>query len=285
MTCTADNLAELELDLLLEALDRCHGHDFRHYARAPLRRRIEQALPKLGVPSIAHLLPPLLHQPGFFTTLFHQLAVTVTEMFRDPPTFQALRAAVLPQLARWPALKLWCAGCATGEEAWSLAILLHESGLYPRSQLYATDFHDLALDQARKGVYALRRMQAYTRNYHLAGGTADFVSYYQADADAARLADALRPALTFANHNLATDASFGEMHLILCRNTLIYFDRQLQDRVLTLLRDSLVPGGYLCLGRRETLAGTAVADDFAVLDAAERLYQRHPLPETAAHAC
>ena len=284
MPLADDALAELELDLLLEAIYRCHGHDFRHYARAALRRRMEQALPKLGEPTVAHLLPRLLHEPGFFAKLFAQLSITVTEMFRDPTTFLALRRDILPRLGDRPALKLWAAGCATGEEAWSLAILLHELGFAERAQLYATDYHDRALQQAREGVYPLRCMQGYTRNYQLAGGTADFVSYYHASADAARIADELRPRITFANHNLVTDASFGEMHLILCRNTLIYFDRQLQDRVLALFRDSLVPGGFLCLGRRESLAGTTVADDFAVVNAAERLYQRQSRPGDAPHA-
>lgn len=268
------DIETIEIDLILEAIYRRYGHDFRHYARASIERRIRQFRETIGGGRLSDLLPPLLYDEAFFTEFLGRFSIPVTELFRDPSVYLALRREVLPVLATYPFLSIWHAGCATGEEAYSLAIVLHEEGLLERATLFATDFNDAALEQARRGVYAVEPIRAATRAYREAGGTGSLADYYHADYEAVALDRKLANRITFANHNLVTDGVFTEAQLILCRNVLIYFNRDLQDRVLALFADSLVHGGFLCLGSKEDLQFSAVRDRFETIDGAARIYKK-----------
>lgn len=270
-------IEEIEIVLLLEAIYARYGHDFRHYARASLRRRIGNVVSRTGVASVSELIPRLLREPAFFEDILAELSITVTEMFRDPGYFRSLRDNVIPYLKTYPYVKIWHAGCATGEEAYSMAITLEEAGFYDRVTLFATDFNHHALDLARQGIYPLDKMREYTANYLASGGDRVFSDYYHADYGAAILEKSLRRNITFANHNLVTDGVFSEMHFISCRNVLIYFDRELQNRALGLLCDSLVHGGILALGSKESLRFSAVADRFQVVDRQWKIYRKKVL--------
>lgn len=268
-------LEQIELDLFVQAMRRRHGHDFSQYAPASLTRRVRQLVLDHHCDSISALTARLLHEPGFLTQVIQGLSVPVSEMFRDPPVFRALREQVLPVLASYPQINIWQAGCAHGQEVYSLAILLEEADLYERSHIFATDFNPEALRQAREGIYPARDAQLWSRQYLAAGGQHSLASYYSARYDFIKLHERLRRHITFAHHDLVADEVFCEAHLILCRNVLIYFSSPLQNRTLTLFRDSLVRGGYLCLGLRESLDFAPVAADFAAVDAPLRLYRRN----------
>ena len=270
---TTLELETLEIDLLLQAIYEYHGYDFRHYARASITRRLRQHLSKVDVATIAGLIPQILHDQQAFQSLASSLSLTVTEMFRDPSFYLALRQQVVPFLRTFPFINIWHAGCATGEEVYSLAIVLMEENLYDRCRIYATDFNDEALQTARNRIYPVGKMAEYTANYHKAGGGRSFSSYYHAQMDSAILDSELQKQVTFANHNLATDGVFAEMHLILCRNVLIYFDRTLQDKVLSLFRDSLCYQGILCLGQKESLQFSEVRRDFVDMVPQEKIFQ------------
>jgi chemotaxis protein methyltransferase CheR len=264
----------IEVDLLLEAIYRRYGYDFRSYARASVERRVRQIAARTGAGSIASLIPQCLRDEDFFAEIAQQFSVSVTEMFRDPWVYRGIRDTVIPYLRSFPFLKVWHAGCATGEEVYSLAILLKESDLLDRATVFGTDFSDGALDHARRGIYPVDRMREATVGYQASGGTGSFGEYYRAKYDSASMDPSLKDRITFANHNLASDGVFGEMHLVLCRNVLIYFTRDLQNRVLQLFADSLVRGGFLVLGPKETLRFSGVADCFDVVDRKARIYQR-----------
>ncbi len=268
-------LEQIELDLFVQALRRRHGHDFSQYAPASLTRRVRQLVHDHRCVSISALTARLLHEADFVTQVVQGLSVPVSEMFRDPAVFRALREQVLPMLASYPQINIWQAGCAHGQEAYSLAILLEEAGLYERSHIFATDFNPEALQRAREGIYPARDAQLWSRNYLEAGGSQSLANYYSARYDYLKLHERLARNITFTSHNLVSDEVFCEAHLVLCRNVLIYFSNPLQNRTLTLFRDSLVRGGYLCLGLRETLEFAPVAADFSVLDAGRRLYRRY----------
>ncbi|MBU0493835.1 MAG: protein-glutamate O-methyltransferase CheR [Chloroflexi bacterium] len=268
------DIENIEINLLLEAIFQRYGYDFRRYARASIERRVRQLLPKCGCATISELIPKLLYDESFFAPLVHEFSITVSEMFRDPTVYRRLRETVVPLLKTYPFVKIWHAGCASGEEVYSLAILLQEEGLYDRATIFATDFNDAALDQAREGIYALETVQQFTANYQQAGGIRSFSEYYHAHYEAIALDEALKRNITFANHNLVTDGVFGEMHLILCRNVLIYFNKELQNRVLQLFRDSLVRGGFLCLGSKESLLFSAIQTDLKPIDEQARIYQK-----------
>jgi chemotaxis protein methyltransferase CheR len=267
-------LEDLEIDLVLEALQRRYGYDFRHYARATLKRRLEKRCQAAGLNHLSEMLPILLRDKEFADLLLRDMSVVVTEMFRDPDFFKTLRNKVVPQLRTWPYLKVWHAGCATGEELYSMAILLTEEGLYERTRFYATDFNSQALAIAREGIYPLDRVEKFARNYRQSGGMASFSDYSLARYRSVMLKPELRKRVTFATHNLVTDGVFGDMNLIVCRNVLIYFDKTLQNRVLELFRDSLCHLGFLCLGNKETLDFSSVADDFEVIDREQRIYRK-----------
>ena len=272
-------LEQIELDLFVQALRRRHGHDFSQYAPASLTRRVRQLVHDHHCGSISALTARLLHEADFVSQVVQGLSVPVSEMFRDPAVFRALREQVLPMLASYPQINIWQAGCAHGQEAYSLAILLEEAGLYERSHIFATDFNPDALQRAREGIYPARDAQLWSRNYMEAGGSQSLASYYSSRYDYLKLHQRLARNISFASHNLVSDEVFSETHLVLCRNVLIYFSNPLQNRALTLFRDSLVRGGYLCLGLRETLDFAPVALDFSVLDAGLRLYRRN-IPAT-----
>jgi len=274
-------LEQIEVDLFVQALKRRHGFDFSQYARASLTRRVRQLAQVHRCTSITEMTSRLLHEADFVTLVVQGLSVPVSEMFRDPSVFNALREKVLPLLASYPRINVWQAGCANGQEVYSLAILLEEAGLYERSHIFATDFNPEALKRAHEGIYPAKDAQLWSRNYLEAGGSHSLASYYSARYDFVRLHERLRRNITFTNHNLVTDKMFCEAHLVLCRNVLIYFSNPLQNRTLALFRDSLVRGGYLCLGLRESLDFAPVAVDFTAVDASLRLYRRvlQPAPE------
>ena len=264
----------IEIDLLLEAVFRRYGYDFRSYARASIERRTRQFLSTSGCASVSGMIPKVLHEQEFFWRLARCYSVSVTEMFRDPSFYRAVREQVVPLLRTWPRFTIWHAGCATGEEVYSLAIVLKEEGVYDRATIFATDFNDEVLERAREGVYEAGRMKLATRNYQRAGGKASFSEYYHARYDAVIMDGSLKERVTFANHDLTGDEGFGELHLVFCRNVLIYFDRELQDRALGLFTGSLVPGGFLCLGTKETLEFSGVSDRYGVVDGDARIYRK-----------
>jgi len=265
---------KIEIDLLLEAIYRRWGYDFRCYARASIERRTWQFLSRSGCASVTEMIQRVLHDREFFSQLARYFSITVTEMFRDPPFYQAVREQVIPLLRTWPHIKIWHAGCASGEEVYSLAIVLKEEGIYDRATIYATDFNDEALDRAREGIYQVGAMKEATRDYQLAGGKASLSEYYHARYDAVAMDNTLRERIVFSSHNLASDSAFGEMHLVFCRNVLIYFNRELQNRALGLFSESLVPGGYLCLGTKEQLQFTTASERFETVDSKANIYKK-----------
>ena len=265
---------EIQIDRLLDAVYRIRGADFRDYARASLRRRIQSRLRAEKVDTITRLLDKILRDRLCMDRLVRGLSVNVSAMFRDPGFFLALREQVFPTLRDLRYIRIWHAGCSTGEEIHSLAILLEEEGLIGRSRIYGTDINDNVLEKARDGIYPLELMQKYTQNYIHAGGRRSFSEYYTAAYDRAVFRPALREQVVFAKHDLVRDGPFNEFNLILCRNVLIYFNRRLQDRVHRLLYDSLANFGVLGLGAKETLSLTPLENRYTELDAPHRLYRR-----------
>ena len=269
-----DDLEEIELSLLLEGVFRQYGFDFREYAPASLRRRVWRRVFAEGLQTISALQDKLLHDPGCMERLLLDLSINVTAMFRDPAFYVAFREKVVPALRTYPFTRIWVAGCSTGEEVYSLAILLQEEGLYERTRLYATDINEHALATARAGVFPLDRMKEYTQNYIRAGGKREFSEYYVAAYDNAQFSRALTENVVFARHNLAMDRGFNEFNVIVCRNVLIYFDRTLQDDVHGLFYESLGMFGILALGHKESIRFTAYADRYEEVDADERVYRK-----------
>jgi chemotaxis protein methyltransferase CheR len=273
-TINDEALEKVEIELFVEAIYRRYGYDFRHYAKASVQRRARHILAQSEYERMSELIPRIMHDPEFARQAIYTFSITVTEMFRDPEFYRAVREQIIPYLKTYPFIKVWVAGCATGEEVYSLAIMLMEEGLYDRVTLFGTDFNDMALDKAREGIYPLKNVQQYTTNYQRAGGARSFGDYYHAEYESAIMDPSLKANITFANHNLTTDGVFSEMHLIFCRNVLIYFNLELQNRVLDLLSDSLTHGGFLCLGTRETLDFREVKTSFQAIDAAKKVYQK-----------
>jgi chemotaxis protein methyltransferase CheR len=267
-------LERIEIQLLTEGIYRQYGFDFRSYAYASLKRRLWKRLEAEGLKTISALQERVLHDEQAMQRLLQDLSVNVTAMFRDPRFFLAFREKVVPLLRTYPFLRIWHAGCSTGEEVYSMAILLSEEGLYDRVRIYATDINDLVLERAAAGIFPLDKMQDYTQNYLKAGGRASFSEYFTAAYDAALFAPALRRNIVFAQHNLVTDRSFSEFHVIVCRNVMIYFDRTLQDRVHRLFYDSLPMLGLLAMGSKESLRGTAVEEAYEALDPREKIYRK-----------
>ena len=269
-----NDLEQLELRLLLEAVAQHHGYDFRGYARASVLRRVRHRLVEEGLTTISGLQERVLHDRGCLERLLMDLSISVTSMFRDPTFYAALREKAVPLLRTYPFIRVWNAGCATGEETFSLAILLHEAGLSDRTRIYATDINEVVLAQARAGSFPLDRMKEYTRNYIAAGGQTPFSDYYKVVGDRVRFERSLVDNVVFAQHNLVSDASFNEFNLIVCRNVMIYFDRALQDRVHDLFYRSLVRRGILALGHKESVRFTGHEGDYDEIDERERLYRR-----------
>lgn len=269
-----DARERLEIDLLLEAIQRSYGYDFRGYALASLRRRLWHRVYGEGLQTLSGLQERVLHDPSCMDRLLRDLSINVTEMFRDPSFYRALRERVFPLLRTHPFIRIWNAGCSTGEEIYSLAIALREEGLLERARIYATDIDEAALGRARSGAFALDRMQRYTENYLRAGGSEAFSSYYSADDGVARFDPALAAGTVFAQHNLVTDGSFNEFQLIVCRNVLIYFGPALQEEVLGLFGQSMSRFGILALGRKESIRQSRHAHEYEPLVEDERIFRR-----------
>lgn len=267
-------LPEIELKLLLEGIYQRYQHDFRDYSLGSMLRRVQSAMEHFGCATVSQLQDRILHEPAVFAQSLQYLTVQVSEMFRDPAYFLVLRTQVLPVLRTYPSIKIWVAGCSSGEEVWSLAILLHEEGMLERSLIYATDINTDALKAAQAGIYPVDRARLFNRNYVLAGGCHDLSDYYTSDEHYVRFDPALRKQIVFADHSLATDSVFSEVHLVSCRNVLIYFNRELQDRAIGLFVEALVHRGFLGLGSKETIRFTAHADRFVEFHADEKVYQR-----------
>ncbi|MGE7138075.1 CheR family methyltransferase [Luteibacter sp. NPDC031894] len=267
------DVEDIEIQLFIRAMQLRHDYDFSGYAAASLKRRLQQIVRLHDTGTIGGIVQRVLHEEGFVRKVIEGLSVPVSDMFRDPPVFRALREKVLPVLASYPQVNIWQAGCAHGQEVYSLAILLEEEGLYDRAHIYATDFNDAALAAAAEGIYPTREAREWSRSYLDAGGRRSFSDYYSARYEFIRLDQRLRRNVTFFNHNLVTDNVFCEAHLILCRNVLIYFDNALQDRTLQLFRDSLVRGGFLCLGSRENVDFSPVASELSGVEPALRIYR------------
>jgi chemotaxis protein methyltransferase CheR len=265
---------ELEIELLLEAVFRHYGFDFRQYARASIRRRLWKRIYAERLETISGLQERVLHDPACMERLLLDLSINITSMFRDPSFFSAFRAKVVPLLRTYPFVRVWNAGCSTGEETYSLAIMLAEVGLLDRTRIYATDINEAVLQQASLGVFPLAKMREYTENYLAAGGARSFSEYYVSRYDGAQFDRSLCDNIVFAQHNLVSDRSFNEFHVIVCRNVMIYFDRRLQDRVHTLFLESLAHLGVLALGHKESIRYTEHADHYEPLDEHEKLYRR-----------
>jgi chemotaxis protein methyltransferase CheR len=268
------DLETIELRLLLEGVFRQYGFDFREYAPASLKRRVWRRVRAERVETISGLLERVLHDPDVMERLLLDLSINVTAMFRDPTFYAAFRKKVVPLLRTYPFTRIWVAGCSTGEEVYSLAILLSEEGLYERTRIYATDINEGVIAQARDGVFPLDKMQAYTENYIRAGGTRSFSEYYLARYEGALFDRGLSENVVWAPHNLVQDHAFNTFNVILCRNVMIYFDRPLQNRVHELFYESLERFGVLALGHKESIRFTGFESCYEELDAAERLYRR-----------
>ncbi|PWW43682.1 CheR family methyltransferase [Melaminivora alkalimesophila] len=270
----ARRTAEIEQQLLVEAIYRRYHYDFRGYAQASLRRRLQTALTHFGCSSLSQLQHLVLHDPAVFPQLLQYLTVQVSDMFRDPEYFRALREKVVPILRTYPSLKIWIAGCSAGEEVWSMAILLREEGLLERSLIYATDINAAALHKAEAGVYEIERVPGFSENHARSGGRSSLSEHYSAAYGRVVFDKSLRRHIVFSDHSLATDSVFAEMQLISCRNVLIYFERPLQDRAIGLFHESLCRRGFLGLGSKESLRFSAHGGQFEEFAARERIYQK-----------
>lgn len=269
-----NEIEDIEIGLLLEALFQRYHYDFRQYARASIKRRLIQARSHFGMPSLTALQERVLHDPEMLPRLLAFLTVQVSEMFRDPGYFGALREQVLPHLRTYPSLKVWIAGCSAGEELYSMAILFREEGLFDRTLFYATDINPDALRAAEAGIYPLDRIRKFTENHQKSGGRSSLSDYYTADYGGAVFDKSLRANVVFSDHSLVTDAVFAEMQLISCRNVMIYFDRGLQDRAVGLFKDSLARNGFLGIGSKESLRFSRHAAAFSELVPAEKIYRK-----------
>jgi len=269
-----DDVDEIELALLLEGIYRRYGFDFREYAPASLRRRVLRRVHAEGVTTVSALQDKLLRDPACMERLLLDLSINVTAMFRDPTFYVRFREKVVPLLRTYPFTRIWVAGCSTGEEVYSLAILLLEEGVYDRTRIYATDINESVLDRARAGVFPLDKMREYTQNYIKSGGERAFSEYYLAKYDGAQFQRSLVENVVFAQHNLVSDRSFNEFNVIVCRNVMIYFDRALQDRVHRLFYESLITFGVLALGAKESIKFSPFESCYEDLDVTERLYKK-----------
>ena len=276
----AENEA-IEVECLLYAIHRKYGYDFQHYAQGSIRRRLKNRLELSKLSSYSEMQYRILNDRAFFETVLEDLSINVTEMFRDPHFFKALREKVVPELCSRPFIRIWVAGCATGEEAYSMAILLQEEGLAGCFRIYATDFNETVLHTAKEGIYPIERIREYTRNHLLSGGCSSLVDHYTARYDHVIMNRALKDAICFSDHNLVSDGLFGEMDLILCRNVLIYFSPPLQTKVIATFLESLVPEGFLCLGAGESMNITHWADHVTKVAAKEKIYRKKETPSLA----
>jgi chemotaxis protein methyltransferase CheR len=273
-TGSSIDLEDLEIELLLSAIYKYYGLDFRNYADGSIRRRIWKQIEQEKLFSISQLQNKILHDKRCMERFLLTLSINVTSMFRDPPFYRAFRKKIVPLLKTYPSIRVWCAGCSTGEEVYSLAILLHEEGLFEKSRIYATDMNEAVLRTAQEGIYPLLQMQEYTKNYVDAKGKHGFSEYYTAKYESAILRPFLKEKIVFAKHNLASENSFNEFNVIFCRNVLIYFNEDLQKRVHQLMYESLCRFGILCLGEKESISFTGFEKDYEELDPSYKIYKR-----------
>lgn len=274
MAVNEKEVVDIEINLLITAINDGFGFDLSHYKKASLKRRILSAMEKYQLKYVSEIIPHLLHQESFFKKLICDLSVPVTEMYRDPEFFLSVREEIIPVLKTYPVIKIWHAGCASGEEVYSMAILLHEEGLYDRCHIYATDINDISLAQAKDGIYRYEDIKKYSSQYKKSGGTATLENYFHLTFENAVINNFLKKNIIFANHNLSTDEPFSKINLILCRNVFIYFDRFLQDKVTRLFLDSLCLGGFLCLGTKEYLKYSTYDDQFEHFKEKENIYRK-----------
>jgi chemotaxis protein methyltransferase CheR len=270
-----DEIEKIEIDLLLEAIYRYYGYDFRNYASPFIQRRIRHRVYKEKLTSISALQEKILRDPNFIRDLINDFSINVTEMFRDPSFFKAFRTKVIPLVRDYPDLRIWHVGCSSGEEVYSMAILLHEEGIYEKTRIFATDINASILEKAKKGTFPLDGMQLYTKNYFEAGGKRAFSEYYKAVDDKVFFHSFLQKNVVFAQHNLVTDHSFNEFDIIICRNVLIYFNKDLQNEVHKLFYESLSLSGFLGLGKREGIKFTSYENCYGEIDASEKLYRKY----------
>jgi len=267
-------IENIELELLLQALFLQYGYDFRDYSRAHVKRRVKYRMLQEGVKSISELQDNVLHDRSTFERLVRSLSINVTEMFRNPGFYKSVREKVIPALKTYPYLKIWHAGCATGEEVYSFAIMLKEEGLLERTQIYATDFNPDVIQQARKGIFPIRNIKEYTANYQKAGGKESFSDYYHANDELVIFDKNLKKNILFAEHNLVTDGVFAEVNMVVCRNVLIYFNRNLQNAVLKMLHESLIAGGFLALGTKESLMFSGEEKKYKAIDVRQKIFKK-----------
>lgn len=265
---------DLEVDLLLKAVFRLSGYDFRLYNRSSITRRIHNRMRLSNVSTITQLTNLLIHDHHYLVEILNDFSINVTEMFRNPSFFKTFRNEIIPKLRDYPEIRIWHAGCATGEEVFSMAILMEEEGLIDKTTIFATDMNEDVLEKAKNGVFPIHKMQAYTKNYQLAGGKESFSKYYKTDRQNAYFHNSLLKNIIFAQHNLVTDQSFNEFHVIICRNVLIYFTQILQTQVQHLFYESLMDGGYLGLGDKETLRFIDIMSNYNEVNGNERIYQK-----------
>lgn len=266
--------SDIEIELFIQAMYLRYGYDFRNYSRAHMKRRINHRLGKEGFGSISKMQHEVIRNPEFFSRIITDFSINVTEMFRDPDFFKYIRDEVIELLRSYPKINIWHAGCSSGQEVYSMAILLKEEGLLDRTTLYATDFNDKILDVAKEGIFPIEVIKEYTKNYIQSGGVQEFSDYYTAKYDSVIMKSELKKNIVFANHNLVTDSDFANMHMIICRNVLIYFDRKLQNRVLTMFTDSLQAGGILALGSKESLQYATDYGKYKVWNESFRVFQK-----------
>jgi chemotaxis protein methyltransferase CheR len=267
-------LQDEELDLLLHTIYHNYGYDFGNYARASLKRRVARVMVIDRLPSFAELFYKIKNEADYVPHFVEEITVNVTEMFRDPWTFKTIREKILPVLATHPFIRIWHAGCASGEEVYSMAILLEEANLLHKSLIYATDLNPAVIENIQRGIFSLHHMKQYTENYILSGGRKQFSDYYTAMYDWAKFDERLKSKMIVSTHNLVSDRSFNEFQLILCRNVLIYFDKELQDKVLSLFDDSLERLGFLVLGSKENVRFSKIAGKYVQLETKEKIWRK-----------
>lgn len=274
MTNDDIEIENIYIELIIDVIYKRYGYDFKNYALSSLKRRIKDHITTHSISGYSELLDLILRDHLSFEKLFLEMTVNVTEMFRDPTFYRSFREIAIPILKTYPSLKIWHAGCSTGEEVYSMAILLEEEGILKNSRIYGTDINEHALNHAKEGIYSLNHIKEYTSNYLKSGGSREFSDYYHTKYDAAVINSELKKHIMFSHHNLVTDGSFSTFNLILCRNVMIYFDRNLQTRVLNLLDDSLCDFGIFCLGSKETLSCTVLQDKYKALNQSAKIYQK-----------
>jgi chemotaxis protein methyltransferase CheR len=275
---TERKIFDVELRLLIDAIYQVYHYDFRDYASASLRRRLTTALGHFQCERVSQLQDRVIHEPEVFYALLDYLTIQVSEMFRDPSYFRALREHVVPLLRTYPSLKIWVAGCSAGEEAYSLAILLREAGLLSRTLIYATDINPRTLQKAEAGIYPVDRIAGFTVNHRESGASTSLSDYYTAAYGRAIIDKSLKDHIVFSDHSLATDSVFAEVQLVSCRNVLIYFNRELQNRALGLFNESLCRHGFLGIGAKESLRFSSQEEGFDVFVREDRIYRKRSSP-------